>query len=95
MKSLRVLLLVGAAWFSPMTALAEQDVASQRATEFQAMEGARAEDAIPGGNLMIAAYGVVMLLLVGYIARLGMLQRRTSSDVARLSELIARSQSKS
>ncbi len=49
-------------------ALAQEDVDESRATSFQAVEGAQRED-VPGGPLLIGAYGVTLLLLVGYVAR--------------------------
>lgn len=80
---------------SAAPALAQEDAAAARSTAFQAVEGARAEDNVPGGKLLISAYGVVLLLLVGYVTRLGLLQRKTSADVERLSGVITRTQPKS
>ncbi len=64
-----------------------QDTGEDRATSFQAVEGARHED-VPGGQLLVGAYAVVLVLLVGYVARLGMMHRKTASDVERLSRLL-------
>jgi hypothetical protein len=94
MAMVRVLALVFCAAFA-MPAFAQQDAAAGRSTAFQAVQGARAEDNVPGGKLLISAYGVVLVLLVGYVLRLGLLQRKTSADVARLTGVITRSQTKS
>ncbi len=93
MAMMRVLVLLCACFAAP--ALAQEDAAAARSTAFQAVEGARPEDNVPGGKLMISAYGVVMVLLVGYVLRLGLLQRKTSADVERLTSLIKRTQPKS
>lgn len=95
MKSLHVLTLLAfvslcAPSFAPK-AFAE-DVGESRAATFQAVEGARGEQ-VPGGPLMVSAYGVVMVLLVAYVARLGLLQRKTAADVERLSAAISRARS--
>ena len=87
------LVLLGAGVAAP--AFAQEDVAAARSTAFQAVEGARPEDNVPGGKLLVSAYGVVLLLLVGYVARLGLLQRKTSADVERLTGVIARAETKS
>jgi len=70
-----------------------EDPAESRAAAFQAMDGARGEQ-VPGGPLLVSAYAVVMTLLVGYVARLGMMQRKTAADVERLSTLIQRARPK-
>lgn len=66
-----------------------EDAAESRSAAFQAMDGARGEQ-VPGGPLLVSAYAVVMVLVVGYVARLGMMQRKTAADVERLSTLIQR-----
>ena len=58
-----------------------------RATSFQAVQGAQKED-VPGGTLLVGAYAVVLVLIVGYVARLGMMHQKTASDVERLSRLL-------
>ncbi len=67
-----------------------EDPAESRSAAFQAVEGAQGEQ-VPGGPLMVSAYGVVMALLVGYVARLGLMQRKTAAEVVRLSAEIQRS----
>ncbi len=66
---------------------AAQDAANDRATSFQAVEGPQKEQ-VPGGPLLVAAYAFILVSLVAYVARLGLMQRRTAQDVARLSQLI-------
>jgi CcmD family protein len=60
-----------------------ETAAEERAMAFEASEGAQTEN-IPGGALMIAAYGVVWLLVLGYVVSLGYRQARTSGDIERL-----------
>lgn len=66
----------------------QEDAAESRAAAFQAMEGPDAEQ-VPGGMLLVGAYGFVLVLLVAYVARLGGLQSKTMSEVERLSRSIA------
>jgi hypothetical protein len=66
-----------------------EDAAESRATSFQAVEGPTAEQ-VPGGMLLVAAYAVVLVLLVAYVGRLGSLQRRNQNELARLSEAVER-----
>ena len=70
------------------TAQEDQDPASERATEFVAVEGPQAES-VPGGVLMLAAYGAVWLFLLLYVLRLGKLSARAQADVARLEKSLA------
>jgi CcmD family protein len=65
------------------SASAQEDAAESRATSFQAVEGAQKES-VPGGSLMVAAYAVTLVLLVGYVARLGMMHQKTASELDRL-----------
>lgn len=69
-----------------------QDAADEgtgdRATAFQAVEGAVKED-VPGGPLLVAAYGLIWLLVFGYLVRLVRLQSRTEAEVARLDKALA------
>ncbi len=69
------------------TAMAQDDpdggTTNSRATEFRAMHGP-AQEAIPGGPLLIGAYAVAWLLLMGYLVHLGRLSARTQEDVTRL-----------
>jgi CcmD family protein len=62
---------------------AAEGAAEERSMAFEASEGARTEN-IPGGALMIAAYGVVWLLVLGYVVSLGYRQARTHGEIERL-----------
>jgi len=93
MNKLRVLGFVamaalGSVWWA--NAARAEDPAESRSAAFQAVEGAQGEQ-VPGGPLMVSAYGVVMALVVGYVARLGLMQRKTALEVERLSAAIQRS----
>ncbi|HBQ16883.1 MAG TPA: hypothetical protein DEF51_39040 [Myxococcales bacterium] len=69
---------------APSAALAqEEDAAESRAESFQAAEGAQTEN-IPGGMLMVGAYGVTLVLLLGYVVSIGMRQARTARELDRL-----------
>lgn len=67
--------------------LAQDDAAEDRATSFQAVEGAAKED-VPGGPLLVAAYAFVLVLVIGYAARLGALQAKTAREVERLTRAL-------
>jgi len=60
-----------------------QDAAEQRSQTFQAVEGATKEH-VPGGPLLVAAYGVIWALVMLYLIRLVRLQQKAQSDVERL-----------
>jgi hypothetical protein len=66
-----------------------KDAAESRATSFQAVEGSQ-KDEVPGGSLMVGAYAFVLLVLVGYVGRLGALQSRTARELERLTRAIER-----
>lgn len=66
-----------------------KDAAESRATSFQAVEGSQ-RDEVPGGSLMVAAYAFVLLVLVGYVARLGSLQSKTAQELERLTRALER-----
>jgi CcmD family protein len=67
-----------------------QDAAEERAQSFQAVEGAVKED-VPGGPLLVAAYGAIWVLLLLYVIRLVRMQQRAQSDLQRLEQALARS----
>ncbi|MBX3271393.1 MAG: CcmD family protein [Sandaracinaceae bacterium] len=78
----------------PLGALAqEQSAGEERAMTMEAATGAQTEN-IPGGMLMVVAYGVVWALVFGYVGWLGMRQSKLAGDLARLSDDIARASSK-
>lgn len=62
----------------------EEPGASRSAT-FQAAQGAQTED-IPGGALLIAAYGIIWLLVLGFVGSLGVRHAQTQRELARLRE---------
>ena len=64
-----------------------QDAAESRSTSFQAVEGAQGEQ-IPGGPLVVGAYGFVLVLIIAYVARLARMQAQTTAEVERLTRAI-------
>ena len=64
------------------------DPGTSRSAQFRAVHGAPREH-VAGGPLLIAAYAVAWLLVLGYVARLGMMQARTRRDVERLERALA------
>jgi hypothetical protein len=65
----------------------EEGAAESRATSFQAVEGAQTEQ-VPGGPLLVGAYGFVLFALVAYVARLGLMQRKSAAEFERLAQAI-------
>lgn len=59
-----------------------------RAAGFRAMEGANVED-VPGGMLLVAAYGIAWVLVLGFVWRMAGLQRRAAADLARVEAALA------
>lgn len=76
---------------APALAQPAQDAAAaaqeERATSFRAVSGSEAEE-VPGGTLMIAAYGLIWLFLMLYLHRIGRLSAGVRADVERLSGLL-------
>lgn len=68
-------------------AFAQDDTVGDRATSFQAVQGSAKED-VPGGPLLVGAYAFVLVLLIGYAARLGALQAKTTREVERLTRAL-------
>lgn len=66
-----------------------KDAAESRATSFQAVQGSQ-KDEVPGGGLLVGAYAFVLVVLVGYVARLGSLQSKTAKELERLTRAIER-----
>jgi hypothetical protein len=66
-----------------------QEAAEDRSQSFRPIEGAVKED-VPGGPLLVAAYGSLWLFLLGYGFRLIRLQGRAEADVQRLERALAR-----
>ncbi|MBX7192884.1 MAG: hypothetical protein K1X94_12540 [Sandaracinaceae bacterium] len=59
------------------------DAAESRSATFEAVSGAQQED-VPGGPLLVAAYGAVLVLMLGYVLYLGSLTAGASRDLERL-----------
>ena len=64
-----------------------EEPGEERAAQFVGVRGADAER-VPGGALLLSAYGIVWLLLFFYLMRLRGLQRQTSEEVARLASKV-------
>ena len=67
---------------------AAQDPEGDRAATFQRVEGPVTED-VPGGALLVGAYGAAWALIRLYVLRLGALQSRVARDVERLERSLA------
>ena len=72
------------------TVAVAQDAAEERSQSFQAVQGAVKED-VPGGPLLVWAYGLILLLLVSYMVRIALLQQRSDRELARLAEQLGKS----
>jgi hypothetical protein len=64
-----------------------EDAAQSRSATFQAVSGAQTED-VPGGPLLVGAYGAVLALVLFYVLYLGSLSAGASRDLARLEKAI-------
>ena len=71
----------------PDTVENREDVATSRSASFQAVTGAQQED-VPGGPLLVAAYGTVLALVLGYVVYLGSLTSGASRDLDRLEKAL-------
>ena len=67
----------------PEAVEAAGDAAESRSATFQAVTGGQGED-VPGGPLLVAAYGAVLALVLGYVLYLGRLTAGASRDLDRL-----------
>lgn len=54
-----------------------------RATAFRSMTGP-AKESVPGGQLLVGAYGLALLLLGGYVTWLGVLHSKTAATASEL-----------
>jgi CcmD family protein len=73
------------------TQVRAQDAAEERSQSFKAVQGAVKED-VPGGPLLVAAYGVVWAVLLVYVIRLALQQQRAQADLVRLERVLAQSE---
>ena len=64
-------------------AVGQESAAEDRAASFKAVEGAVKED-VPGGPLLVGAYGVILAVIVGYVVRIARLQQQAQNDLVRL-----------
>lgn len=64
-----------------------QDGAGDRATSFQTVTGSAHED-VPGGNLLVAAYAIVLLVLGLYVVYLTMMQQSAAKELTRIEALL-------
>ncbi len=58
----------------------DEDPSASRADTFQAAEGPNTEN-IPGGGLMVGAYGTVFALVLGYVVSIGFRQAGTQREL--------------
>lgn len=64
-----------------------QSAADSRATSFRAVAGPETEE-VPGGGLLLGAYGTILVLLLGYVGWIARLQSTTSRDLDRLEKAL-------
>ena len=67
-----------------------EDPAESRSAAFQAVDPNAKKEDVPGGALLVAAYGVILVLLVAYVARLGSLYAKNRSELDRLVRAVER-----
>jgi hypothetical protein len=89
---LRALLLVASCLLVSTVAAAQPESPpdpGDRATSFHAVTGPTHEN-VPGGNLLVGAYAVALVALVGYVVYVGRIQQSTVKDLARIEGLVSR-----
>jgi CcmD family protein len=69
--------------------LAAQEAAGDRAASFEAVSGAVRED-VPGGPLMVAAYALIWVAVLGYVFRLVRLHKNVDENLSRLQQDLAK-----
>lgn len=67
-----------------------EDPAEGRSTSFRAVSGAQTE-AVPGGTLLIAAYGIAWAFVLMFVVRIGRLASKNAGELAELSRRVAAS----
>lgn len=77
----------------PTAIVVAQDT-GDRATSFQAVSGSAHED-IPGGTLLVAAYAIVLCVLVVYLVYLTAMQQSAARELTRLEGVLAKKTDKS
>ncbi len=64
---------------------------TNRATAFQAVTGPTRES-ISGGTLLLSAYAVVWVLVVGYVGRIALASARVARDLGRLERALEKAE---
>lgn len=86
----RALPAIFALWIALLAAPAlgqeEEDPAASRAESFEAAESGAQTENIPGGMLMVVAYGAVWVLVLGYVIAIGFRQAKTARELEQLRE---------
>ncbi len=94
-SSLAMLLMLTLSTLSPLGVAAQEEQPAQeaeesedvdpedRASAFRAVSGPQI-DQVPGGTLLVIAYGVIFALLLGYLWRLGALHAKNAVALERL-----------
>lgn len=75
----------------PGTGQEAQQAATDRATSFQAVDGAR-QETIAGAPLLLGAYGLVWLFVFAYLVRLSRLQAAAEKEQQQLEQMLARAE---
>ncbi len=65
----------------------EGSTAGDRASAFRSVSGPQVER-VPGGQLLVAAYGIAWLLVLGFMWRVGRLGRQATADLTHLRRVI-------
>lgn len=68
---------------------AQEDPLEDRAETFEAAEAGAQTENIPGGMLMVVAYNLAWVFVLGYVVSLGFRQARTARDLERLRDDLA------
>jgi hypothetical protein len=91
MTKLRAFALACVLWSLPILAFAQntEDPTAGRATAFRAVSGPTTED-VPGGPLLISAYGAILVLMIGYVMWLARLQSVTTRELETLKRALDR-----
>jgi len=63
------------------------DSGDDRASAFRAVEGGDAEQ-VPGGTLLLSAYGVMWLFVFAYIFRMQRMHSATQAEISRLARIL-------
>ncbi len=72
---------------APADSAEEDDPAEGRSTAFRAVSGAETES-VPGGTLLIAAYGIAWAFVLMFIVRIGRLANQNAGALAELSRRV-------